>query len=81
MDVDLSTGLNALLPLVAPLVSGHSDIAIGTRLRPGSRVIRGPKREVISRCYNLLLHATLGTRFSKSVTAGGTTVYDLTQAK
>jgi glycosyltransferase involved in cell wall biosynthesis len=64
MDVDLSTDLNALLPLVAPLVSGHSDIAIGTRLRPGSRVIRGPKREVISRCYNLLLHATLGTRFS-----------------
>jgi putative flippase GtrA len=64
MDVDLSTDLNALLPLVAPLVSGHSDIAIGTRLGPGSRVTRGPKREVISRCYNLLLHATLGTGFS-----------------
>src|SRR5712691_4229506 len=64
MDVDLSTDLNALLPLVAPLVSGHSDVAIGTRLGPGSRVIRGPKREVISRCYNLLLHATLGVGFS-----------------
>lgn len=64
MDVDLSTDLNALLPLVAPLLSGHSEIAIGTRLRPGARVIRGPKREIISRCYNLLLHATLGTRFS-----------------
>jgi putative flippase GtrA len=64
MDVDLSTGLEALLPLVAPLVSGHSDVAIGTRLRRGARVVRGPKREVISRCYNLLLHATLGTRFS-----------------
>jgi hypothetical protein len=64
MDVDLSTDLNALLPLVAPLLSGHSEIAIGTRLRPGAHVIRGPKREVISRCYNLLLHATLGTRFS-----------------
>jgi putative flippase GtrA len=64
MDVDLSTGLEALLPLVAPLVSGHSDLAIGTRLRRGARVVRGPKREVISRCYNLLLHATLGTRFS-----------------
>src|SRR5215472_6189441 len=25
MDVDLSTDLNALLPLVAPLLSGHSD--------------------------------------------------------
>ena len=64
MDVDLSTDLNALLPLVAPLMSGHSDVAIGSRLAPGSRVARGPKREVISRCYNLLLHATLGVGFS-----------------
>jgi len=64
MDVDLSTDLNALLPLVAPLVSGHSDLAIGTRLARGSRVIRGPKRELISRCYNALLHAFLGARFS-----------------
>ena len=64
MDVDLSTDLNALLPLVAPLLSGHSDLAIGTRLARGSRVIRGPKRELISRCYNVLLHACLGARFS-----------------
>jgi glycosyltransferase involved in cell wall biosynthesis len=64
MDVDLSTGLEALLPLVAPLVSGHSDLAVGTRLERGARVVRGPKRELISRCYNLLLHAALGTRFS-----------------
>ncbi len=64
MDVDLSTDLNALLPLVAPLVSGHSDLAIGTRLARGSRVVRGFKREFISRCYNVLLHAYLGVRFS-----------------
>jgi putative flippase GtrA len=64
MDVDLSTDLNALLPLVAPLLSGHSDVAIGTRLARGSRVVRGPKREIISRGYNLLLHASLGVRFS-----------------
>ena len=64
MDVDLSTDLNALLPLLAPLLSGHSDVAIGTRLARGARVIRGPRREIISRCYNLLLHATLGTGFS-----------------
>ena len=31
MDVDLSTDLNAFLPLVATLVSGHSDNAIGSR--------------------------------------------------
>jgi len=64
MDVDLSTDLNALLPLLAPLLSGHSDVAIGTRLARGARVVRGPRREIISRCYNLLLHATLGTGFS-----------------
>jgi putative flippase GtrA len=64
MDVDLSTDLNALPPLVAPLLSGHSDVAIGTRLAQGARVIRGRRREIISRCYNLLLHATLRVRFS-----------------
>jgi putative flippase GtrA len=64
MDVDLSTDLNALLPLVAPLLSGHSDVAIGTRLARGSRVVRGPKREIISRSYNLLLRTTLGAEFS-----------------
>lgn len=64
MDVDLSTDLNALLPLIAPLLSGHSDVAIGTRLARGSRVVRGPKREVISRGYNLLLRTVLGAGFS-----------------
>jgi len=63
-DVDLSTDLRALLPLVAPLVSGHSDLAIGTRLARGARVRRGPKRELISRGYNRLLRATLRARFS-----------------
>jgi putative flippase GtrA len=64
MDVDLSTNLNALLPLVAPLLAGHSDVAIGTRLAKSSRVVRRPKREFISRSYNLLLRATLSAHFS-----------------
>jgi glycosyltransferase involved in cell wall biosynthesis len=64
MDVDLSTDLDALLPLVAPLVSGHSDVAIGSRLARGAQVVRGAKREAISRGYNLLLKATLRTGFS-----------------
>ncbi|GAA4022366.1 bifunctional glycosyltransferase family 2/GtrA family protein [Allokutzneria multivorans] len=64
MDVDLSTDLAALLPLIAPLVSGHSDVAIGSRLARGARVVRGPKREFISRCYNLILRGTLRARFS-----------------
>jgi putative flippase GtrA len=64
MDVDLSTDLRALLPLVAPLLSGHSQVAIGTRLAPGSRVERGAKRELISRAYNRILHAVLRAHFS-----------------
>ena len=64
LDVDLSTDLAALLPLLAPLVSGHSDLAIGTRLARGSRVVRGPKRELISRCYNLILRGSLQVSFS-----------------
>ena len=64
MDVDLSTDLKALLPLAAPLISGHSEIAIGSRLAPGSNVTRGPKREFISRSYNAILHVALGTKFS-----------------
>ncbi|WP_072687030.1 bifunctional glycosyltransferase family 2/GtrA family protein [Rhodococcus marinonascens] len=64
MDVDLSTDLNALMPLIAPLLSGHSDIAIGSRLARSSRVVRGPKREFISRSYNLILRSALHVRFS-----------------
>nr|WP_098456440.1 bifunctional glycosyltransferase family 2/GtrA family protein [Sanguibacter antarcticus] len=63
-DVDLSTDLSALLPLVAPLVSGHSHVAIGTRLARSSRVVRGTKREFISRSYNFLLRTSLAARFS-----------------
>jgi glycosyltransferase involved in cell wall biosynthesis/putative flippase GtrA len=64
MDVDLSTDLRALLPLVAPLISGHSDVAIGTRLVRSAQVVRGPKRELISRSYNLILRGALAASFS-----------------
>jgi glycosyltransferase involved in cell wall biosynthesis len=64
MDADLSTGLDAFLPLVAPLLSGRSDLATGSRLARGSDVVRSLKREIISRGYNLLLRAVLCARFS-----------------
>lgn len=64
MDVDLSTDLAAFAPLIASLISGHSDLAIGTRLNRSSRVVRGAKREFISRCYNLILKSTLRAHFS-----------------
>jgi putative flippase GtrA len=63
-DVDLSTGLSGLLPLVAPLVSGHSDLAIGSRLSAGSSVARSPRRELISMAYNLLLRLVFAVKFS-----------------
>jgi putative flippase GtrA len=64
MDVDLSTDLRGLMPLLAPLLSGHSQVAIGSRLAAGSRVSRGAKRELISRAYNLILRTVLRARFS-----------------
>jgi glycosyltransferase involved in cell wall biosynthesis len=64
MDVDLSTDVKALRPLVVPLLAGHADVAIGSRLAPGAHVVRGALRTFLSRAYNLLLHATLGVGFS-----------------
>jgi putative flippase GtrA len=64
MDVDLSTDLHAFLPLIAPLLTGHSEVAIGSRLARGSRVARGAKRELISRAYNHILRVALRARFT-----------------
>jgi glycosyltransferase involved in cell wall biosynthesis len=66
MDVDLSTDLSALLPLVAPIISGHSDVSIGSRLAPGARVVRSARRELLSRGYNALLRLALGIRVKDS---------------
>jgi len=64
MDVDLSTNLESFLPLVAPLLSGHSELAIGTRLVRSARVRRQLKREVLSRGYNRLIHIGFRSGFS-----------------
>ncbi len=64
MDVDLSTNLESFLPLVAPLLSGHSEVAIGTRLAHHAHVRRQLKRELLSRGYNALVHAGFHARFS-----------------
>jgi glycosyltransferase involved in cell wall biosynthesis len=64
MDVDLSTDLGALLPLIAPVLSGHSDLAIGTRLHRNAKVVRGREREFTSRSYNGLLRLALRAQFS-----------------
>jgi glycosyltransferase involved in cell wall biosynthesis len=64
MDVDLSTGLDALPELVAAFESREYDLAIGSRLAKGAEVRgRTLKREFISRAYNLLLRAMFFTAF------------------
>lgn len=77
MDVDLSTGLEAFLPLVAPLLCGHSDLAVGSRPHRRSAVVRGAKREFVSRSYNLLLKAGLSALpHSRLRSSGGTPISD-----
>ena len=64
MDVDLSTGLDAL-PRAADIVrSRMCDIAVGSRLIKGSQVTgRSIKREFISRSYSLLFRAMFFVSF------------------
>ncbi len=62
MDVDLSTDLLFLPPLIDALTSGY-DVAFGSRLAPGAKVSRGLKREIISRCYNLLIRLFFWNHF------------------
>jgi glycosyltransferase involved in cell wall biosynthesis len=62
MDVDLSTNLNHFMPMIEPLARGEYHIATGSRLMRGARVTRQPKREFISRCYNLIVKLMFPTR-------------------
>jgi glycosyltransferase involved in cell wall biosynthesis len=64
MDVDLSSNLYAFPPLIEALISGGFDIGIGSRLLKASTTRRSLKREIISRCYNLLVKAFFRTKFS-----------------
>ena len=67
-DVDLSTDLEALPKLLGALVNDGYDLAIGSRLAPGSRTTRTFKREAVSRCYNFLLRRFLQVEFSDAQT-------------
>jgi hypothetical protein len=64
MDVDLSTNLTSFLPLVAPILSGHSEVAVGTRLAHHAHVRRRLNRELLSRGYNRIVHAAFRVGFS-----------------
>lgn len=64
MDVDLSTDLKHIKPLIDSIASGGYDVATGSRLQKKSETTRSLTREFISRVYNLMVKATLFTRFS-----------------
>jgi len=64
MDVDLSTDLSAFPPLIDSLINSEYDVAIGSRLKQGSQITRGLKREFISRTYNLIIKLMFWHHFS-----------------
>lgn len=63
MDVDLSTDLKAFPELIRAIEEGY-DIAVGSRLMPGSSLRRSLGREITSRSYNFLIKALFLAKFS-----------------
>ncbi len=63
MDVDLSTGLDALIRAVE-LLRGGADVVVGNRLDKRSKIKRSLKREFVSRSYNMIIKLMLGTHFN-----------------
>ena len=64
MDVDLSTDLHDFPKLMAPLIQGHADLSVGTRLSSASRTRRSLKRDFLSRCYNRLIQTMFRVTFT-----------------
>ena len=64
MDIDLSTDLASLVDAVEAIELHRYDIAVGSRLLKGSRVIGRPfHREVMSRAYSMTFRLLYLTRF------------------
>lgn len=63
MDIDLSTGLDALIRAM-DLLNGGADIVVGNRLAKNSKTTRCLKREFISQSYNIVIKMALGTHFN-----------------
>ena len=64
MDVDLSTNLNDLIPLVGAIADEGYDLAIGSRLLNESLVEgRSRGREFTSRAYNMVIQASFFVGF------------------
>jgi hypothetical protein len=64
MDVDLSTDLAFLRPLIGSILEGGYDLATGSRLLPESKTKRSLRRGITSVVYNWTVKLALGTHFS-----------------
>jgi glycosyltransferase involved in cell wall biosynthesis len=64
MDVDLSTDLAMITPLLAAVLEGGHDVAYGSRLARSADIERSLRREINSRGYILLIRALFWTKFS-----------------
>jgi glycosyltransferase involved in cell wall biosynthesis len=62
MDVDLSTDLAYLKPLINAIRDEHFDLAIGSRRLKGSVVTRSLKRGTMSAVYNALVRLILHSK-------------------
>ena len=64
MDVDLSTDLEMIKPLLAGVLDEGFDVAYGSRLSRGSDIERSLKREINSRGYITLIKLLFWTKFA-----------------
>lgn len=64
MDVDLSTDLAMLAPLLAGVLEEGYDVAYGSRVSRGADVKRSLRREVNSRGYITLIKLLFWTKFA-----------------
>lgn len=55
MDVDLSTDLDALLPLARAVLEEGYDMSTGSRMTKGSNIVRSLRRETTSRGFITLI--------------------------
>jgi len=64
MDVDLSTGLEALQPLAAAVLDEGYDLAYGSRMTRGSQIERSLRREITSRGFIFLIKLLFFSKLS-----------------
>jgi glycosyltransferase involved in cell wall biosynthesis len=64
MDVDLSTDLEMITPLLAGVLDEGCDVAYGSRVSRGSDVERSLKREINSRGYIAFIKLLFWTKFA-----------------